>query len=598
MTIAERLEALRALMKERNLAAYIVPTDDFHGSEYVGEYFKARAYLAGFTGSAGTLVVLRDGAYLWTDGRYFLQAQDQLKGSTVELMKDGQPGVPKIADFLAEHLQEKEVIGFDGRTVTNHFVEKIAGKTDAKQITFYGSEDLAGMVWENRPQMSAEPVWELDASYAGLTREEKLALLREKMKQEQADVLVLAALDEIAWLLNLRGNDVSCTPVFLSYMIIEQERAFLCVQEQILSGEIRKKLEDAGITIKAYGAVEEILQTIPAGKTVLADGNKVNYQLVNSIPKGAVKKDVDSPVVRMKAIKTPQEMEHLRAAHIKDGVAVTKFIYWLKTHVGQEKITELSAAEKLEEFRKQQEGYVEPSFNPIIAYGAHGAIIHYSATEESNVQMQAKSLCLADTGGHYLEGSTDITRTISLGELTEEEKRIYTLVLRGHLNLAAVRFPHGICGANLDCLARQPLWEAGLDYNHGTGHGVGYLLSVHEDPQRIRWRIDGNGGETVLEEGMLISNEPGVYLANKFGVRVESLVLCRKDEETEFGTFLYFDTLTVVPFDRAAIDVTLLTEEERKNLNAYHERVYKTISPYLTEEERAWLKEETKTLGD
>ena len=593
MNVEDKLNALRNLMEERNLSAYIIPTEDFHSSEYVGEYFKAREYMSGFTGSAGTLVVLSDQAALWTDGRYFIQAAEQLQGSSITLMRMGQPEVPTIAEYLRDHLMEKSTVGFDGRTVTEHFVRTIAEKTDEKQITFEGGEDLVDFIWPKRPPISTEPVWEVDVKYTGRSREEKLQDVREKMRAEKADVLLLTALDEIAWLLNLRGNDVLYTPVFLAYMLLTLDEAYLFVHEQILPAEIRQKLSQAGVATYSYDAIEQKLGDIPDGKQVWIDSGYVNYRLLNSLSAGAEKIDKCSPIVLMKAVKTLQETEHIRAAHVKDGVAVTRFMYWLKTTVGKEKITEISAAKKLETFRKQAEGYLGPSFEPIIAYGAHGAIVHYEPTEQTDVKMTEGSFCLADTGGHYREGTTDVTRTFALGTVSEEEKKYYTTVLRGHLTLGAAKFVHGVCGQNLDVLARGPLWESGLDYNHGTGHGVGFVLNVHEGPQRFHWCISSGTQNIPLEEGMVISNEPGIYLEGRFGIRHENLVLCRKGEKNEYGQFMYLEPLTMVPFDRDAIMPELMSDKELDLLNDYHKKVFGTLAPYFTGEELEWLREVT-----
>lgn len=606
-SVEDKLNALRRLMKERNLAAYIIPTEDFHGSEYVGEYFKTREYMSGFTGSAGTLIVLSKEAALWTDGRYFIQAAAQLAGSTITLMKSGQPGVPTIAEYLCDKLEAKSVIGFDGRTVTSLFVNKIAQKTDAKQITFAGGEDLVDRVWTDRPDISTEPVWELDVAYAGISREGKLRDVREKMRKEQADVLLITALDEIAWLLNLRGNDIRYTPVFLAYMLVTHDKAVLCIHEQILPEEIRENLEKAGISIESYDAIERFLHEIPIGSKVWTDSAAVSYSLLNSLPEGTKRLDKPGPIALMKAVKTPQEMEHIRAAHIKDGVAVTRFIRWLKMNAQKqdgemtcdelgEKITEMSAARKLESFRAQMEGYLGASFAPIIAYGAHGAIVHYEPTEQTDVVLTGGSFCLADTGGHYREGTTDVTRTIAIGTVSEDEKRYYTIALRGHLALGAAKFMHGVCGQNLDVLAREPLWEAGIDYNHGTGHGVGFILGVHEGPQRFQWRITEDTQSIPLEEGMVISNEPGIYLEGRFGIRHENLVMCRKGEQSGYGQFMYLEPLTMVPFDREAILPEIMTERELQWLNDYHRRVYEALSPYFTGEEAEWLQEATAAI--
>lgn len=597
MTIVERLDALRKLMKEQNMQAYVVPTDDFHGSEYVGDFFKTRKFLSGFTGSAGTLVVTPDWAGLWTDGRYFLQASRQLEGSTIELMKMGEPGVPTIPEYLADKLPMRARIGCDGRTMTTAFVEEIREKTDTKEMTFGGTEDLGGEVWTDRPAMSAEPVWTLDEKYTGESRLSKLTRVREKMQEESADVLVLSALDEIAWLLNLRGHDVAYTPVFLSYMIVEKDKATLCIQKQVVSEEIRAGLETDGVQIQPYDAIYALAERIPSEKAVWIDKESANYRLYEAVGNHTKVITKDSPVILMKAMKNACEAKNIREAHIKDGVAVTRFMHWLKTHAGKEKITEISAADRLEEFRKEMDGFIEQSFDSIIGYAEHGAIVHYKATEETDAEIKARGLCLADTGGHYQEGTTDITRTFALGELTAEEKKMFTLVLKGHLNLGAAQFKYGCCGQNLDYLAREPLWANGLDYNHGTGHGVGYVLNVHEGPQRIHWRIAPNVKMVPFEEGMVVSNEPGLYLTDKFGIRHENLMLCCKGKQTEFGQFMYFENLTMVPFDLDGIDVTLLNELDIARLNAYHQNVYDKISPYFEGEELEWLRGATRPIA-
>ena len=596
MNVPEKLDALRAQMRQHHMNAYIVPTGDFHGSEYVGDHFKARVYLSGFTGSAGTLVVLEREAALWTDGRYFLQAQAQLTGSGIELMKSGEEGVPKIGEYLSKKLAEGARVGFDGRMVSNGFVRRLAEKTKEKNMVFDGAHDLVDNIWEDRPPLSKEPVWELDISYAGMSREEKLKKLRESMREKKADACLLTALDEIAWLLNLRGNDIAYTPVFLAFMLVEAERATLLVCGEILSEEIRKALAQAGVDIVDYGQIEKLIGALPEGTALLFDGESVNSRVAGCVPAHVKRMEETSPVERMKAVKNEREMENMRRAHIKDGAALTRFIYWLKHDVGKDAVTERSAAKKLCALRAEQEGFLGESFSPIAAYGPHGAIVHYGVTEETDIPLEGRGLCLLDTGGHYLEGTTDVTRTVALGALTREEIHAYTAVLRGHLNLAAAHFPKGICGQNLDVLARIPLWEQHLDYNHGTGHGVGYLLGVHEGPQRIYWRYPEEGRPAALEEGMIMSDEPGFYQAGKFGIRLENLLLCRKDEKTQYGEFLRFETLTMVPFDREAIDVSLMNDRELALLNEYHGQVYRTLKPYLTKEEAKWLAEETAPL--
>lgn len=590
--ITERLARLRREMAQRGMDGYVVVTDDFHGSEYVGDYFKARAYLSGFTGSAGTLVVLPDRAALWTDGRYFLQAAEQLTGSTIELMRMGQPGVPAIGAFLAQHLPEGGVLGFDGRTVSSSFAGTLEKALEAKHIRFAGGKDLVDAVWPDRPALSDRPVWELTG--CGLSREEKLAKLREKMAAADAAYLLLTSLTEIAWTLDLRGGDVACTPVFLSFLLIGREDAQLCIQPQAVPADIAEKLTACGVTMRPYGAIYDLLRALPAGTRVMADSATANYRIMESLSHAEVL-DQPSPAVLMKACKTQEETDGFRAAHIKDGAALCRFLYWLKTRIGEEPMTELSAAARLAAFRAEQPDFLDLSFDTIAGYGPHGAIVHYDPTPETDVPLHPEGLLLVDSGAHYRQGTTDVTRTIALGPVTQEEKRMFTLVLKGHLALAAARFPHGATGENLDVLARLPLWEQGLDYNHGTGHGVGFILSVHEGPQSFRWRST-DGRRIPLEEGMVISNEPGYYEAGKFGIRHENLVLVRAGETTDYGQFMYLEPLTMAPFDRDAIDVALLTEPELALLNDYHKLVYDTVAPLLPAEEQAWLAAATAPL--
>lgn len=583
-------------MKEKKIDAYLVATDDFHGSEYVGDYFKCRKYITGFTGSAGTAIITQDMAGLWTDGRYFIQAADQLRDTTIELFKSGEPGVPTVHQFLNDKLEEGMCLGFDGRTVSAREAEELQELLQKKHITFSVNDDLIGEIWEDRPVLSCEPVMELDIRWTGKSRADKIAEIREQMKAKEADTFILTSLDDIAWLLNIRGNDIHCCPVVLSYLVMMENELRLYANAAAFSEEIRSNLEADGVKIYPYDDVYSYVQTISSDKKVLLSRANVNSRLVSNIPSEVTILDEPNLTLLPKAVKNKTEMENERIAHIKDGIAVTKFIHWLKKNVTRTTITELSAAEKLYQFRSEQEHFLGDSFDPIIAYGTHAAIVHYSATEATDIPLEARGMVLADTGGHYLEGTTDITRTIVLGPVTAKEKKFFTAVLRGNLNLAAAKFKYGCTGLNLDYLARGPLWELGEDYNHGTGHGVGYLLNVHEGPNSFRWKNLPGNPAPVLEEGMITSDEPGYYLENEFGIRHENLALCKKAEKTSFGQFMCFEPLTMVPFDLEGINPEEMTERERKLLNDYHQKVYTTISPYLDEEEKEWLKQATREI--
>lgn len=601
MSISERLKSLRSEMCRHNIDAYIVPTCDFHGSEEIGDYFKTRQYISGFTGSAGTAVITQKEALLWTDGRYFLQAEAQLKGSEFVLMKSEQPKVPTVKQYLKSKIKKGYVVGFDGRMMMASEAEDISS-IDGVKINY--RVDLIGAIWEDRPELPCTQIWELPESASGEPYLKKIKRIRKEMSKSEADILLLTSLEEIAWTLNLRANDIACTPVFMSYMIITKNDSILFVHKQALSDEIREKLKRDGVTVRAYNEIYDALEQME-NRTVWIDKETANCNVIKSISEQNKMLNQFTPVLAMKAVKNRTEIRNMRQAHLMDGVAMTKFIYWLKSNVGKIPMTEISLGEKLEEFRSaaaecfeneperiaNRASYLGPSFPPIVGYNEHGAIVHYSATQETNEEIKPEGMVLIDSGGHYMEGTTDVTRTISLGSVSEKMKEMYTAVLRGNLNLAAAVFKEGCSGVSLDYIARKPLWDKGLDYNHGTGHGVGYVLNVHELPNGIRYRILPNLQlNAVLEPGMITSNEPGIYLEGEFGIRIENLILCVKKKSNEYGTFLGFETLTLIPFDKELINLDDMTTEEQKLLKKYNDHVYKKLSPFLTEEESVWLK--------
>ena len=578
--------ALRERMALHGIDAYIIPTDDFHGSEYVGEFFQCRAYVSGFTGSAGTLVVTKDWAGLWTDGRYFLQGAQQLHGSGIDLMKMAEPGVPTLTEWLRENLPQGSTLGFDGRVMTS------ASGRELEKLHFpiIWDKDLVGEIWQDRPALSTAPAWELDAAYAGRSRREKLAALKQAVKDQGCNAHILTSLDDLAWVLNIRGDDVACCPVVLGDLVVQGDSLTLYTDENKFPPELKARLLEDGIDFRPYLSLYEDVKTLTG--RVLLEPKKVNYAIYKGLSAEIL--EGANPTTQPKAVKTQAEVDNETIAHIKDGAALTRFMKWVKENAGRMDITEISAAEKLESLRAEQENYLGPSFSPIMGYAHHGAIVHYGATPESDIPLKAESFLLSDTGGHYLEGSTDVTRTFALGPVTEEMKLHYTLVLKGHLNLGAAQFKKGCGGASLDILARQPFWELGLDYNHGTGHGVGYLLSVHEGPQNIRY--NPAGGAARLEEGMITSNEPGIYLEGKYGIRIENLVVCEKRLENEYGTFLGFRALTMCPYDLDAVDLSLLTDREKQLMNDYHKTVCETLAPLMDPEEQAWLKHATRAV--
>ena len=591
MNISERLAALRQAMKKHSVDMYYIPTDDFHGSEYVGEYFRSREYISGFTGSAGIVIVTQDYAGLWTDGRYFIQAEEELRGTEFVLNKSGCEGVLKPDEFIEKNIGDG-VLGFDGRVVGNIFAEKLLKKLGKEKIV--PDLDLISEIWEDRPPMPFSKAFFLEERYSGESADSKLERLRGFMEEKKADILVLTALDDICWTLNIRGGDVEYNPVILSFLVIDKESVLLFADGKKLEALPENAL--SAVKIFPYEDLYGYIANIPAGKTVYLD-RRANYGVTAALP-GSVKKiSGDSPAMLFKAVKNQTESDNIKIAHMNDGVALTKFIYRMKTE--PEKYTELSAAALIKELRSKKPGYISESFEPIIAYREHGAIVHYSPSEKTDVPLARDGFLLCDTGGHYLTGTTDVTRTICLGDPTDEMKKHYTAVLRGNLALGAAVFPKGSRGVNLDALARQPLWEQMLDYDHGTGHGVGYLLNVHEGPNSVRCRLsdDIRAAGCVFEEGMVTSNEPGLYIEGKYGIRTENLVLCSSAGENEFGKFLRFETLTLAPYDPDAVEPSLMTAREIQLYNEYQQRVYHSLADLLTLEEAIWLRNETREIS-
>lgn len=598
--IQNRLKSLRELMGERGIDAYLIPTADFHESEYVGEYFKCREYMTGFTGSAGSALVTMDAAYLWVDGRYYVQAAEQLKDSTVTMMKMGQDGVPSLNEYLDQKMPAGGCLGFDGRVVNAAEGIGLEEMLEDRQVRILCGEDLVGDIWTDRPGLSAEPVWVLDEQYAGKRAADKIADVREAMRKVHATVHVLTSLDDIAWLLNIRGNDIMYNPVVLSYLMVTMDKLYLCINPDVLgSGTcagVKEYLEGLGVTVMPYDHIYDLAEGLRNEKVLLEKG-QVNYAVYRLLDSSNKIINRMNPTASMKAVKNNIEIENEKKAHIKDGVAMTRFIYWLKKNIGRIPMDEISVSDYLEKLRMEQEGCIGLSFATISAYGAHAAMCHYSATAESSIPLEPKGLYLIDSGGQYYEGTTDITRTIALGPVTEEEREHFTLVLMSMLCLGNVKFLHGCRGLSIDYAAREPLWSRGLNFEHGTGHGVGYLSSVHERPNGIRFKMvperQDNG---VMEAGMITSDEPGLYIEGSHGIRTENLILCVEDEKNEYGQFLRFKYLTFVPIDLDAVDRKLMTEKDVELLNEYHRQVYEKISPYLEGEERAWLKDATKAI--
>ena len=584
MEINKRIEEARKSMKKHKVDAYIVTSSDYHQSEYIGDYFKGREYLSGFTGSAGILVIFNDEACLWTDGRYHIQAENQLKGSEIKLFKQGNPGVPTYKEYIVSKLAENSKIGIDAKILLSSDVNEILSKKNFKIVDF----DLLAEVWDKRPALAAEKIFILEDKYTGKSYKEKVKEIRASLKEKNADYNIISSLDDIAWIYNFRGDDVQHNPVALSFTVISEKKASLYIDENKLNKEAEKYFKDNKVEVKGYFEFFEDIKKLKGN--ILVDFNKTSYAIYEAISKNNLINAMN-PSTYLKAHKNETEIANTKDIHVQDGVAIVKFMYWLKNNYKKGNITEFSAEEKINSLREKIEGYIDLSFHTISAFGKNAAMMHYSAPEKNSTKIE-DGVYLLDSGGTYLKGTTDITRTFFLGKVGKQEKIDNTLVLKGMLALSRAKFLFGATGTNLDILARQFLWNVGIDYKCGTGHGVGHILNVHEGPHGIRFQYNPQR----LEVGMIVTNEPGAYIEGSHGIRIENELLVKEACETEHGKFLEFETITYAPIDLDGIVKSLLTKEEKEQLNTYHKEVYEKLKPYLTKTEQAFLKEYTKEI--
>ena len=597
MQIVDRLRALRARMEEENMAVVIVPTADSHASEYLADHFKTRQWLSGFTGSAGTLVVGREEAALFTDGRYFIQAERQIAGTGITLMRMGTAGVPTVEQYVCSLAKAGESCGVDFSVISSHFAADMSDMLAGREIALRDTGDWFETLWTDRPAMPTDPVYLLEEKYTGMSVSAKLAAIREVMAKAGADMHVVNVLDDIAWTLNVRGSDVHCTPVVMSYLLIGREDAIWFVDTQKVSESVREALFSEGVYLREYGEITAALEAIEPGTSVMVDGRKMTASLCAALADTNIIQH-ENPAFRLKAIKNDVELDNLRAAHVKDGLAVTRLMYWLKQNAGKAPMDELSVTDRLLALRQEQEHFISTSFDTICAYRENAAMMHYKATEDSSATIEAKDLLLIDSGAQYLEGTTDITRTFAMGEVEQEQKEHFTAVLCGMLNLQNAKFLHGVTGIGLDILARGPMWDLGIDYRCGTGHGVGYLLSVHEGPNAFRWyKSPTRNEDTVMEAGMVTTDEPGIYIEGSHGIRIENELVCRELEKNEYGQFMGFEAITCAPIDLDAVIPEQMNRRQREWLNAYHAFVLEKLEPLMADEdERAWLRHATRAI--
>ncbi len=593
--VKNRLEKLRAAMKTEGADWYLITSDDYHTSEYIADYFNERLYYTGFTGENAVLLLNKDKAHMWTDGRFFIQAARELEGSGIELMKMGEEGVPKLTEFIEANIKSGEKLYFDGRTISTALGKKIEQILDKNEASVISEKDIAGDLWTDRPSLPNGKIWALTEEEAGESVSSKLARVRVSMDAEKADALFLAKLDNIMWLTNLRGEDVEYNPVALSYMIVKKDEAVLFLLESETTKEVKDYCDLCGIKIMNYDSVLEVLKELK-DIIVMAEEGAINYASFKAIEKNAKVLNRRNCTTLFKAVKNEKELERTREVTIEDSVCVTKFMYWLKKNIGKTDLTELSCAEYLDNLRRNVKDCFDLSFPTISAYGPNAAMMHYSATPESFSQVKPEGMLLVDSGGQYKRGTTDVTRTFILGPVSDEIKKHFTKVAAGMLALADCKFIYGCTGRNLDILARLPMWEMGIDYKCGTGHGVGYILNVHEGPQSIRWMYNPDVKEAVFEAGMIVSDEPGVYVEGSHGIRTENCIECVKREKTADGQFMGFEHLTFVPIDKDGIDIKYLSDKDRERLNNYHKAVYEKLAPFFDGEEKQWLLEMTEAI--
>lgn len=594
--IQGRIQKLQRIMKEMGIQWYYVPTGDFHDSEYVNDYFKGREYLSGFTGSNGTLLVSMKSVGLWTDGRYFIQAQMELADTGITLFRMMEEGVPTLQEYLKEHVKSGDTLGFDGRVVPATVGKRLEVILSEKDGQVVYEQDLIDLVWTDRPGLSREKILVLKEEISGESTEKKLKRVREKMEEVNADCFVLSKLDDIMWLYNVRGGDISCNPVALSYTVIEKDKATIFLQRTCYGEEELSYFQSRGIAVAEYDTFYQWIDKKLKEKQILLDMKHINYACYMSVSNKNRIINKENPTEAMKAVKNPIEIENLKKIYLQDSAAVTKFIYWVKKTVQEKEITEYDAAMYLDQLRKEIPGYMDLSFETISAYMKNAAMMHYTATKECASILKPEGTLLVDSGGQYMGGTTDVTRTIGLGSISSKERLHYTYTCIGMFQLLSARFLYGCTGRNLDILAREPLWRIDTDYKCGTGHGIGYMLNVHEGPQNIRWRYSEHSDDVVFEEGMIVSNEPGVYLENEYGIRIENIMVCKKGNKNENGQFMYFEPLTFVPIERDALDTHIMSKADVERVNQYHKKVYEVLQPYLTREESIWLKETTKPL--